>query len=77
MLVPGQIVVLLALTGRLFDDVPLEKMRDAELALRKAANALPAELVQRLTSAEVLSNSDRESILKVARDTLVPFQDVA
>jgi len=75
--VPGQIAVLLALTGRLFDDVPLEKMRDAELALRKAANALPAELVQRLTSAEVLSNSDRESILKVARDTLVPFQDVA
>ena len=36
--VPGQIAVLLALTGRLFDDVPLEKMREAELALRKAAD---------------------------------------
>ena len=73
--VPAQIAVLLALTGRLFDSVPQEKMREAELALRAAANELPAELVQRLTSAEVLSDSDREMILQVARDTLAQFQD--
>ena len=72
--VPAQIAVLLALTGRLFDSVPLEKMREAELALRAAAADLPAELVQRLTSAEVLSDSDREAILQLARDTLAPFQ---
>ena len=73
--VPAQIAVLLALTGRLFDSVPLEKMREAELALRKAAAELPADLVQRLTSAEVLSSSDREAILQLARDMLAPFQD--
>ncbi|MGA7750563.1 MAG: alternate F1F0 ATPase, F1 subunit alpha [Gallionella sp.] len=73
--VPGQIVILLALTGRLFDSVPLEQMRDAEHALRKAAADLPVELVQRLTSAEELDKKDREAILQVARDTLAPFQN--
>ncbi|HSM98463.1 MAG TPA: alternate F1F0 ATPase, F1 subunit alpha [Gallionella sp.] len=72
--VPGQIAILLALTGRLFDDVPLEKMREAELALRKAAEGLPAELVKRLTSVEELDGKDREKILQIARDKLVAFQ---
>ncbi|MCK9202726.1 MAG: alternate F1F0 ATPase, F1 subunit alpha, partial [Gallionella sp.] len=72
--VPGQIAILLALTGRLFDDVPLEKMRDAELALRKAAAEFPAELVQRLTSAEELDGKDRETILQIAGETLGKFQ---
>jgi len=72
--VPGQISVLLALTGRLFDDVPLERMREAELALRKAAAGFPADLVKRITSAEELKDSDREAILKIARDTLARFQ---
>jgi F-type H+-transporting ATPase subunit alpha len=73
--VPAQIAVLMALTGELFDSVPLEKMREAELALRTAANELPVELVQRLASAEVLSDSDREMILKIARDMLAGFQN--
>lgn len=72
--VPGQIAILLALTGNLFDSVPLEKMREAELALRKAAAGFPAELVQRLTSVEELKDSDRETILQIARDTLALFQ---
>ena len=72
--VPGQIAVLLALTGRLFDDVPLEKMREAELALRKAADGFPADLVKRITSVEELKDSDREAILQIARETLAPFQ---
>ena len=72
--VPGQIAILLALTARLFDSVPLGKMREAELALLKAAEDFPAELVQRLTSADELDEKDRESILQIARDTLTPFQ---
>jgi F-type H+-transporting ATPase subunit alpha len=72
--VPGQIAVLLALTGRLFDDVPLERMRDAELALRKAADEFPADLVMRITSVEELKDSDREAILQIARETLAPLQ---
>ncbi len=72
--VPGQIAVLLALTGRLFDGVPLERMREAELALRKAADAFPADLVMRITSIEELKDSDREAILQIAREALSPFQ---
>ena len=57
--VPGQIALLLALTARLFDSVPLERMREAELALRAAAVEFPAELVQRLTSTAELDDADR------------------
>ncbi|MGA8863510.1 MAG: alternate F1F0 ATPase, F1 subunit alpha [Gallionella sp.] len=72
--VPGQIAILLALTGGLFDDVPLERMRNAELALRKAADEFPADLVKRITSVEELKDSDRETILQIARMTLATFQ---
>jgi F-type H+-transporting ATPase subunit alpha len=74
--VAGQIAVLLALTGRLFDNVPLERMRDAELAVRKAADRLPDDLVSRLTSADVPGDGDSEAILQVARDTLAAFQNM-
>lgn len=72
--VSGQIAVLLALTARLFDSVPLERMRDAELALHAAAAELPSEITHRLSSDDELSDSDRAAILQIARDTLVPFQ---
>ncbi len=72
--VSGQIAVLLALTGRLFDIVPIERTRDAELALRAAAVEFPAEIIQRFTMANQLSDSDREAILQLARDTLSTFQ---
>ena len=75
--VPGQIAVLLALTGKIFDSVPLERMRDAERALRGAAVELPAEVIQRFTSADKLSDSDREAILQIARETLAPFQSAS
>ena len=72
--VPGQIAVLLALTGKLFDSVPLERMRDAELALRKAASELPLDICQRFATDDQLSDSDRAAILLLARETLEPFQ---
>jgi F-type H+-transporting ATPase subunit alpha len=72
--VPEQIVVLLALTGGLFDSVPIEQMRAAEQALRKAAMELPEELRRRFSSSDQLSDSDREAILQAARETLMPFQ---
>jgi len=75
--VPGQIAVLLALTGRLFDSVPLERMRDAEIALRAAAAEFPSEVSQRFASSDQLSDSDREAILQVARETLAPFQSAS
>jgi F-type H+/Na+-transporting ATPase subunit alpha len=68
-----QIVILLALTCGIFDPVPLEKMREAELALRKEALSLPQDLIQRITSQDELKDSDREAILQAAQRTLSPF----
>jgi F-type H+-transporting ATPase subunit alpha len=69
-----QIAVLLALTAGLFDPVPLEKMTEAEWALRKAATGVPADVVGRLTSADKLSEADRKAILEVAARALTSFQ---
>ncbi len=74
---PEQIAVLLALTGRLFDSVPLPKMREAERALRLAAADIPQDVLQRLINAEQLSDEDRVVILKIASETLIPFQQPA
>jgi F-type H+-transporting ATPase subunit alpha len=69
-----QVVVLLALTERLFDPVPLDKVTNAEQALRKAATNLPADLVKRVTSADHLSDADRRAILETAAQALTAFQ---
>jgi F-type H+-transporting ATPase subunit alpha len=73
--VPDQIMVLLALTGELFDTIPIKKMQEAELALRKKSAELPTDLVKRLFSSEEVNDSDREAILKIAEKALLPFQD--
>jgi F-type H+/Na+-transporting ATPase subunit alpha len=51
---PAQITVLLALTADLFDDVPLDRMTDAEQAVRKAAAEIPAEVSERLDIADTV-----------------------
>jgi F-type H+-transporting ATPase subunit alpha len=68
-----QIYVLLALTSGLFDPVPLDKMTEAQQAVQKAAAQIPAELAERLSSADKLSEADRKSILEVAHQALAPF----
>ena len=68
-----QICVLLALTAKLFDPVPLEKVNDAEQALQKAAAQIPAEIAGRLTSADKLSDADRKAILDIATRALAPL----
>ena len=68
-----QIAVLLALTAGLFDQIPLEKMNEAEQALCAAAN-LPDEVCARFESAEKLANADRSLILELAAKALAEFQ---
>ena len=70
---PAQIAVLLALTAELFDDVPLVRMTDAEHSLRETAADTPAEVRERLDSAEKLSDEDRETIIEIARKALEEF----
>jgi F-type H+-transporting ATPase subunit alpha len=75
--VPAQIAVLLALTAGLFDDVALDRMTDAEQAVRKAAAEVPLQVSERLDSADTLSNEDRETIIDIARKALARFQPKA
>jgi F-type H+-transporting ATPase subunit alpha len=69
-----QIAVLLTLTAKLFDAIPLEQMTAAEHAVRAAAAAdIPAEIGTRFASADKLSDKDRAAILQLARQTLSQF----
>jgi F-type H+-transporting ATPase subunit alpha len=71
---PEQIVVLVALTGGLLDTVPIDKVRDAEDAVRKAAADIPADVRQRFSSNDTLRDEDRKAILQVAGKAIAPFQ---
>lgn len=68
--VPAQITVLLALTANLFDGVPLDQMTAAEQAVIQAAAEIPADVSERLNTAEKLGDADRETIIKIARQAL-------
>ncbi len=72
--VPEQIAVLLALIADLFDSVPLEKMTQAEQAVREAAANIPDEVSARFDSAEKLSEEDQAAIVTIAQQALLPFQ---
>lgn len=75
MAVPEQIVLLLALTSGLIDAVPINKIKDAEDALVKVSEGLSSEILSRLFSDKELNSSDREVILKLAREALAQFQN--
>jgi len=69
----AQITVLLALTARLFDPVPLERMKDAERAVQEAADHIPDAVRERLGSADKLSDEDRKTIVEKGRQALIAF----
>jgi F-type H+-transporting ATPase subunit alpha len=71
---PEQIIILLALTEKLFDSVPLDQMTEAEHSLREAAAEIPAEVRELFDADAELSDKDREIILDFARKTLARFQ---
>jgi F-type H+-transporting ATPase subunit alpha len=71
---PAQITVLLALTAKLFDPVPLDQMTAAEQAVQEAATHIPAEVRARLGSADKLTDEDRKTIVEIAHQALAPFQ---
>jgi F-type H+/Na+-transporting ATPase subunit alpha len=75
--VQAQITVLLALTAKLFDSVPLDRMTEAEHTLHDAAAYIPADVSGRLENDEKFSDEDRETIIQIARKSLARFQDSA
>ncbi|AIT79155.1 alternate F1F0 ATPase, F1 subunit alpha [Novosphingobium pentaromativorans] len=72
--VPAQIAILLAVTAKLFDPVALDQMWAAEDAVQKAALKIPDDVRTRLVSSAKLSEEDRETIIKIARQALAPLQ---
>jgi F-type H+-transporting ATPase subunit alpha len=67
---PAQIAVLLALSARLFDPVPLARMAQAENAVRESAARVPPEIIGQFESAKALTDQDREAITALARQAL-------
>jgi F-type H+/Na+-transporting ATPase subunit alpha len=68
-----QLAVILALTSGLFDDAPLERMSEAEAAVRGIARALPADVCERVITGAKLSAADRNIVVEKSRDALRPF----
>ena len=68
--VAAQIAVLLALTSKLFDKIPFDRMVIAERAVRAAAIDIPPQVCNRFQTAGQLSDDDRNLIIRVARDAL-------
>jgi F-type H+-transporting ATPase subunit alpha len=73
--VPEQIVLLLALTGGHFDNIPIDKIQEAEAELLSNSSEFPAEILKGLFSDKELSDTDKENISKIAAKILAPFQD--
>ncbi len=72
--IPAQIAILLALTAELFDQVPIEQMKDAEQAVYEAAVNIPAEVCARFETADKLSDDDRKVVINIACEALARFQ---
>lgn len=73
--VPEQITTLLALTNEQFDHVPLERMVEAEKAVRGASSQISSEVRRRILSRKELSKEDCAAIVDAARRALAPFQE--
>ncbi|OIQ78765.1 ATP synthase subunit alpha [mine drainage metagenome] len=71
--VPAQIAVLLALSSKLFDPLPMDRMADAENAVHEAAADIPAAVCERFDSAGQLSDEDRATIIEIVRKALARF----
>ncbi len=72
--VPAQIILLLALTEKLFDAVPLDQMTNAEQAVQEAAAHIPAEVCARFETAAKLNDEDRTMVVELARTSLARVQ---
>lgn len=71
---PAQIAILLALTAKLFDTVSIDRMKDADAAVQKAAKNIPAEVRARFETAHELSDADRKTVIEIVREALLHFQ---
>lgn len=74
--VPAQIAILLALNAALFDTVPLDSMKAAQVAVQAVVNELPDDVKARLADKGPLVDADRHRVTEAARLALIAFQSV-
>jgi F-type H+-transporting ATPase subunit alpha len=71
-----QIMILLAVTNGLLDNVPLDKISEAEMTIRGSKDKIPPDVVKRVFSDKPLNDADRDTIVNIARTALLPFMPV-
>lgn len=71
--VSEQMIVLLALTSGLFDNISIDKIAEAEATILKNMGQFPSEMLERLFTQKPLSNEDRSLILKIAGEIISPL----
>ncbi|MCW8814648.1 MAG: alternate F1F0 ATPase, F1 subunit alpha, partial [Chlorobium sp.] len=69
-----QMMILIALAAGCFDIVPLEKVREARKALCDVCSGLGDAVQERIAGNSELAEHDREHMLRMAKETLKPFQ---
>lgn len=72
--VPAQIMTLVALNAKLFDQVPIARMAEAKQAINAAAIHIPEAVSERFDGDSKLSDEDRTVIVDLARTALAPFK---
>jgi F-type H+-transporting ATPase subunit alpha len=72
--VSEQIAVLVAVTGGLFDGLPLEQVSEAESQVRRTMTLSLPELCERIEAGEDLNEQDRERILAAIRPLVFQVQ---
>jgi F-type H+/Na+-transporting ATPase subunit alpha len=66
----AQVVTLLAVTAGLFDPLPLDRMADAEAAVRDAVSRELPDLWSAIERGDALTDEHRESLIATARASL-------
>ncbi len=75
--VPEQVAVLLAASAGLLNAIPVEKVANAERAIRRKVTAELPAVCQRMESGEKLTVEDREELVRVIRDAVAGFEEAA
>lgn len=73
--VSEQLLILLALTNGLLDNIPLEKTKDAEKILVNSAEELPEEIQKQIHTGEKFDENDQKVILELAEKKLASLRE--
>jgi F-type H+-transporting ATPase subunit alpha len=75
--VSEQIAVLLAVNEGILDDVPLERISEAETAIRQTITEELPEICNRIEAGESLSDEDKQALLNKSKAACQPFKSEA